>query len=366
MRVLIDARVSMGGIERNIQALLPFLEKALPEGDLAVFGRSWPPAASISTGMTGPRKRGFLRSALGHIKRIVVDRMALPRAAARSGAEIVHLPVGFASRGIRVPIVAHVHDLWLMDGFKAKKPGMMKYYERAAALAALNRAARLIVPTDAVARQIAERFEFAAERVRVIYGPLVEFPAPAPLPGGLGDRLADGFFLSVGTVEPRKNLEGLIDAHRIACKRCGLPLVVAGGYGWRQETFVQRAAESAGRVVWLGFVDDATLAGLYARATALVQLSLDEGFSYPVSEAMGFGVPMALSDIEAHREVARDLALYAPPTDVEAAADRMTTVAGWSTETRARHAERAHARLDEIRYRGRAELYLDVYRECLE
>ena len=354
----------MGGIERNISNLLRTLPTVLSDDELIVFGRAAPSSQQPGPGMAPHASRGPIRSLLGNIKRMAIDRWGLSRALRASGADLLHSPSMLIPRNIRVPAITHLYDLWLFDGFATKKRGWMKYYERSTALAAVRRATLLVVPTDAVAAQVRERFDVPPDRLRVIYPLLTEFPKPASLPDMLVPKLSKGFFLVVTTLEPRKNLERLLDAHQIAFRQCGLPLVIVGQYGWRQRETVRRAERSK-HVLWLSFVDDVTLAGLYAGATAVVQLSLDEGFSYPVAEAMQFGAPLVLSDIAVHREVGGALARYVSPVHCEDAADGMVRVAQWSVEERSAYAKRTRTRVEEIRRRGSVSLYLDSYRELL-
>jgi glycosyltransferase involved in cell wall biosynthesis len=104
--------------------------------------------------------------------------------------------------------------------------------------------------------------------------------------------------------------------------------------------------------LWAGAVDDAHHARLYAAAVALVHVSLDDGFSYPVVEALSFGIPVVASDIPVHREVAGEAALYAPAGDVEAVAERMRGVLDATPAERDRQRAAARARLGVLAHRS--------------
>ena len=129
------------------------------------------------------------------------------------------------------------------------------------------------------------------------------------------------FWLAVGTLEPRKNYETLLDALDRYWARSPrpLPLCIAGGDGWNSDKLRQRLAalETLGRVQRLGYVSDKTLVGLYTRARALVFPSWYEGFGLPVLEAMGHGAPVVCSGTSSLPEVGGEAAVYVDPGSAE-------------------------------------------------
>lgn len=138
------------------------------------------------------------------------------------------------------------------------------------------------------------------------------------------------YCLSVGTLEPRKNLTTLIDAFLSLppARQHACPLVLVGMPGWgaqRLSTAAQRALED-GRLRRLGYVDDDELPALYANATLFAYVSRYEGFGMPVIEAMAAGTPVITADATATREVAGDAALTVPPDDTGAIRDALDTL----------------------------------------
>jgi len=123
-------------------------------------------------------------------------------------------------------------------------------------------------------------------------------PAPVPLPEGL---TPGGFLLSVGSVEPRKNLLRLAEAH--ARSGLALPLVIAGPDGWQSDRIAPLLAAAA-NVVRLPYVDRPTLIALMAAARALVFPTITEGFGLPIVEALQLGTPVLTSRGGATEEVA--------------------------------------------------------------
>lgn len=129
------------------------------------------------------------------------------------------------------------------------------------------------------------------------------------------------YVLSVGTIEPRKNLERLIAAYNTLPQAAKLacPLVLAGNEGWHSEAIHarMREGESEGWLKYLSFINEAELPCLYAGARLFACVSVYEGFGLPVLEAMASGVPVLCSDRASLPEVAGSAARYVDPLNVE-------------------------------------------------
>jgi glycosyltransferase involved in cell wall biosynthesis len=155
------------------------------------------------------------------------------------------------------------------------------------------------------------------------------------------------YVLTVGTLEPRKDLMTLLRAFdRLGSQAREHELVVVGGRGWRDRQLVRelkrRAAEK--RVRWLGYVDEPDLVALYTGADLFVLTSTFEGFGLPVLEAMACGTPVIASDVAALREVGGNVARYVPVGDVAAFASAIERSLGDPQQTAlARSAGPAHA-----------------------
>ena len=128
------------------------------------------------------------------------------------------------------------------------------------------------------------------------------------------------FFLSVGTIEPRKNLRRVFEAFR-AGRRAGhfdWPLIVLGASGWKSSREHEMLDELTkdGLALYLDYVTDETLLTLYASAGALVFPSLYEGFGLPALEAAACGCPVITSERSAMAEFAPEQTLFVNPEDV--------------------------------------------------
>ena len=144
--------------------------------------------------------------------------------------------------------------------------------------------------------------------------------------------LPERFFISVGTLQPRKNIEGAILAHRSMpqAERQRVPLVIVGRAGWKCEAVLKMIDEdtSSGAVRWLQHVPEADLLAVVKSASALVFASLAEGFGLPVLEAFAAQVPVVTSNTTSLPEVTGDAALTVDPLDVAALSAAMTRVIG--------------------------------------
>ena len=128
------------------------------------------------------------------------------------------------------------------------------------------------------------------------------------------------FILSVGTIEPRKNLARLIDAYSSIPHHDDFDLLIAGGPGWMyDEIYAAPVKFGVSRNVrFLGFVPESDLPPLYSLATLFVYPSLYEGFGLPVLEALACGAPVIASNNSSIPEVTGDAAILVDPRDTEA------------------------------------------------
>ena len=195
---------------------------------------------------------------------------------------------------------------------------------------ALRRAARLVCfasstvdDIGAFRGQAAERVRIASEAAAPHFRPLDQVP-PDPQVG------ADPFLLVVGTLEPRKNVDGVLRAYGRAVRAVpSLPRLVVAGQAARQSDRLRNVVEAENlveRVDFLGYVSDPRLVALLNRARALLFLSLYEGFGLPILEAMACGTPVVTSDRSSMPEVAGGAALLTDPTEPDAMADAIMRV----------------------------------------
>jgi glycosyltransferase involved in cell wall biosynthesis len=179
---------------------------------------------------------------------------------------------------------------------------------------------------------------------------------------------ADGYLLSVATLEPRKGLDVLMAALAAVPLGRRLPLVLVGQPGWGGVEPLRLARDLGlrdGEVIVLGRLADSDLAAVMAAATAVVVPSRAEGFGLPVVEAMAAGTPVVTSADPALVEVGGDATLHAPVGDAAALAAALTDLLD-QPALRRTMSERGLARAAQFTWERTATVLWALYRELLE
>jgi glycosyltransferase involved in cell wall biosynthesis len=216
------------------------------------------------------------------------------------------------------PAVITVHDLAIYS-HPEWFPSGQAFATRVVVPRSIRRSDAIIAVSASTSADLREMFGVDPERVAVIpeaassrYRPLSRDDLEAER---LRLRLPERFILFVGTIEPRKNLETLLEAWALLSGRP--PLVVAGAWGWRYERVRERLERLGDGVKLLGAVEPAVLPALYNLATCLAHPAWYEGFGLTPLEAMACGTPVVCSDTSSLPEVVGDAALLVPPDHVE-------------------------------------------------
>ena len=187
---------------------------------------------------------------------------------------------------------------------------------------------------------------------------------PAPVAAPAAPPAAD-YWLAVGTLEPRKNYETLLDALDLYWARSPQPrpLRIAGGGGWKSEALKTHltALEERGRVQRLGYVPDEELGRLYAGTQALIFPSWHEGFGLPVLEAMSQGAPVISSDRASLPEVGGEAVVYVDPASAESVCQAMLALEA-DPARRAGLVEAGRAQAARFSWARTARETLDFYR----
>jgi glycosyltransferase involved in cell wall biosynthesis len=250
------------------------------------------------------------------------------------GVDLVH-GTNYVGPPSHLPTVVSVYDCWFLQHPDDASPTV----RRAGAVlrAAIGRGA--VVHTSSHATEALVRGLFPDAPVRTVHlGPL---PLPAPVARPPVPSLAGRpYILSIGTLERRKNLPRLVAAFgQVAAEQSDVVLVLAGGGGDDDEA-VRRATDAlgpslAGRVLRTGRVDEGVRSWLLRNAAVLAYPSLDEGFGFPLLDAMQAGTPVVASTAGSIPEVAGDAALLCAPHDVDGLAE-LLAIALADTAVRAR------------------------------
>ncbi len=328
VRILIDYRPALGqrtGVGEYVHGLATALQARLSSPDsLTVFSSSW---KDRLPGDSVPGARHVDARVPVRVLNYAWHRLEWPPIESLAGPfDVVHSlhPLLMPSR--RAARVVTVHDLYFLDSPGSSAGEIRRDY---AALAAdhVRRADAVVVNSDHTKRQVVERFHVDAETVTVC------LPA-APAWPRRDEPSVPGHVLFVGTVEPRKNVPGLLRAYsELVGRRPDAPALVlsgrlpAEGIG----ALLQEEPAIAGRVRAMGYVSDADRQRLFREASMLVMPSFDEGFGIPALEAMTMGVPVVVARRGALPEVVGDAGLLVEiedPRALAAAMERVLTDAG--------------------------------------
>jgi glycosyltransferase involved in cell wall biosynthesis len=254
---------------------------------------------------------------MGQLARVPFNRL-VPDATLFHATEHLLMPL----RG--VPTVLTVHDL-IFRHLPEHHKTLNRWYLNWTMPLYCRRADRIIAISHATQRDLIAAYDVPPEKITVIHEAADPRFRPQPPEAVEAVRtrygLPERYLLSVGTIEPRKNLTRLLEAFE-ALHAEGLTdaLVVVGGRGWLYDDFFARLERSPAReaVLFPGYVPDADLPPIYAGAQALAFPSLYEGFGLPVLEAMACGAPVVCSNTSSLPEVVGDAALLFDPHDVTA------------------------------------------------
>lgn len=227
-----------------------------------------------------------------------------------------HLPLLMS-----IPQVVSIHDMvW------KKYPQTMQranwWVERLLQPASAKKAKAIITISHASKRDIHEVVGVNPDKITVIYP-----SADMPFAGQSSTEISNqGYFFFLGTNDPRKNLQGLLNAHQQYRRNGGdKDLVIAGSVGWGGSLKLHDG------VVPLGYVEDSRLHGLISNSVALLLPSFYEGFGLPLVEAIKLGVPVIASNVSAMPEVVGEAGLLINPDKGDELVAALTAMSNEST-----------------------------------
>ena len=303
--------------------------------------------------------------------RLLWEQTVLPWRLRQLRIDVLHSPhhtTPLAPCGYRRVVTFHDLTFFLLP---ERYPTTRRLYFQTMTRLSARVAAAVIVPSEAVKGDVMRILGLPRERVFVIpeaAGPAFH-PQDAVAIEAVRRRygLEGPFLLSVGSLEPGKNRERLLQAFaRLRARGLTHTLVVAGQRAWRYEGEAPLAQQLglADSVRFLGHVPQADLPALYSAAEVFVFPSLYEGFGLPALEALACGTPVVSSNVSALPEVVGDAALQVPPLDVEALTDAMERLLrddGLRSDLR----ERGLARAAQFSWEKAARQTVEVYQRVV-
>jgi alpha-1,3-rhamnosyl/mannosyltransferase len=297
-------------------------------------------------------------------------------AAARVRADLMFAPTASTVPTGPVPFVSTIHDVTpLLIPSHSKRVTLLQRFLLWSA-AKFSRA--IITDSECSKRDLVNLYGLPGSKISVVYlgydsaifnGAPEDLESKTRLLKTLG--ISKPYLLHHGTIQPRKNLQRLIEAYRLMLARnrnLDLELVLAGPLGWEFQATVaavNNGAGSRGRVLLPGALADTDLATLIKGASLAVVPSLYEGFCLPMVESMASGAPTVAANASCLPEVSGGVLRYFDPTSVEDMATCMEQVLE-SAETRQELAQKGASRAACFSWQRCAEQTLDVLRKNVE
>ena len=240
--------------------------------------------------------------------------------------DIIHCTDFFSIDNKRgIPEIITVHDISCFKYPETHPAARVQFFNEYLP-ASLEKAQHILTVSEFSKREIVDYFAIKAEKITVTYNGLpVGFQAYSEIQTALTIKQYDlqykKFFLYVGTIEPRKNLEILLDAYQKLPKdiQSHYKLVIIGACGWKFESFLQQAGGLLKRqqLIMPGYVSDKDLKHLMASAHCFLYPSIYEGFGLPPLEAMASGTPVITSDCASLPEVVGNAGVLLPADDAQ-------------------------------------------------
>jgi len=369
MKIGIDAHAlgsHLGGNETYIRNVIRALGEVDPGGDYTLF--------------LSPHSLGAPIAGAERMRRVVVRPhnplvripVTFSLALARERIDVVHVQY-VAPPVCPARVVVSVHDIAYERYPQFFTPGEVARF-RALVPLTIRKAAAVLTLSEYSKRDIVRRYNVPPDKITVTY--LAADPMFQPIhdEGRLADARArygtgERFILSVGNLQPRKNLRTLIDAY-VRLRRAGATrhkLVLVGKRAWLSDDIfaAARASGYADELVFTGYVPDEDLVALYNAADLFVYPSIFEGFGLPPLEAMACGTPVVCSNTSSFPEVVSDAALTVDPLDVDGLAEAMSQALHDAT-LRERLSAQGPRRAALFFWEHTARITLDTYRSAAE
>jgi glycosyltransferase involved in cell wall biosynthesis len=324
MRIAFDASTisTQGGPRTYCLGLLDALLRGDLENDYIIFYNDPSHLGRF------PRAREIVLPGKNPLARLWREHVLLPLACRRAGVDLLHCPKSAIPFYAPCPTVVTLHDLIPLRHPETEKFSARVYWNIQIPIAA-RKSSFIITDSEHARQEIIADFKVPPERIKAVmlgFNPaMLEVRAPAAA-AAVREKygLLQEYILYVGTIQPRKNIDTLIEAYAsLRSRRADMPtLVIVGRKGWLYDTLFARIAELGltEEIRFTGFVPDDDLPYIYDGARLFAYLSFFEGFGLPPLEAMACGIPVISSNTTSLPEVVADAGITVPPDDTDAVA----------------------------------------------
>ena len=323
----LDNSYRSAGVSQHIYHLLKALSRVNSK-DISVFVRKQ------KEYIPGFKYLETSFSSSNRILRILWEQVVLPQLIKEHGIDLLHSPMHILPLNCRCKSVVTIHDLSFLR-LKDTHKGLQRWYLKNFTYHSCKKADKIIAVSENTKKDIVDLFKIDNKKIRVIYNGVSDIFKVIDDKERLNKvrnkyNLPDKFILYVGTLEPRKNIPGLIKAFNICkeSKSLSHKLVITGSKGWGYSD-IFKLIEDLGlkdEVIFTGFIENSDLPYIYNLADLFIYPSFYEGFGLPPLESMASGTPVITSNTSSLKEVVDDAGIVVDPYDIEGLAENISAV----------------------------------------
>ncbi|MFH1838557.1 MAG: glycosyltransferase family 1 protein, partial [Candidatus Kuenenbacteria bacterium] len=279
-----------------------------------------------------------------------------------------HLPISYNE-----PSVVTVHDLTIYKFPKLFPPGQFLNV-KVVTPKALKMAKKIIAVSQSIKQDLKKIFKIPEHKIEVIYNGInkelfQELPKSEIEKIKNQYKIKENYILFLGTLEPRKNIEKLIDSYELFQKKSIIKyqLVIAGKEGWNAQKIHKKASLSIYKkeIIFTGYVSPENLNALFSEAKVFVFPSLHEGFGMPITEAMAKKIPIITSNVESLPEITAGSAILINPNKKEEISEALGLILN-NEELRIKLIEKGFKRAKEFCWEKCAKETLNVYKSLIK
>ncbi len=368
MKIGIDARLwSETGVGRYIRNLVKELQVTDKKNEYILFVRK-ADYDKVNNQISNDKFKIKIADIRWHT---IDEQLKLPVILNEETLDLVHFPYFSVPVRYNRPFVITIHDL-ILNHFPTGKASTLPTYlyqlkrfgYNYVVSRAVNRAKKIIVPLDAVKKDVEKTLNVREEKIAVTYE-------------GFDDKISSEskqasdktkYFLYVGNAYPHKNLERLIKAFSVfrTGENMDVQLLLIGKDDYFYKKLHQKITkENYSGIIIRNNVSDRELANYYRNAIALISPSLMEGFGLPVLEAMASSCLVVASEIPSFKEVCEDAGIYFSPYSVGDISEKMKYAYELDMQKKEKRLRLGFNRAQEFSWKRMAQETLKVYESSI-
>lgn len=259
-----------------------------------------------------------------------------------------------------IPRVVSIMDLSFLKYPDAFKPVVVWQLKNWTA-ESVEKAVHVIAISQFTKQQIIKYYQYPADKITVVYPGISKV---FQIFKNIGEKykISGKYFLFVGTRQPKKNLDRLIQAFELVRKKFpDIELIIAGKiWGQFKDKKIEEKKNMVEGIKYLGYVSNEDLPGLYAGAEGLILPSVYEGFGIPAVEAMRTGIPVLTSNTTSLAEVVAGAGILFNPLDIKDIADKIETVLSMNQIERQRLVKKGMIRAGQFSWSNAADQIIKI------